>query len=168
MEMATTKRRGLENKTDMCPFITDQDTIIFLRTIQSGYANRHSNYLEILFLFNLLFICLGYAVSQLWLKGSSLWCANFLVAACMWDLVPSPGVEPGPSALGVWSLTNREIPRILFLFVIHASRTHLSTQSGYLPYHQTSHGVCLECNRQVKANTGRNACTFTALFLIIN
>ena len=24
----------------------------------------------------------------------------------MWDLVPQPGIEPGPPALGVWSLTH--------------------------------------------------------------
>ena len=31
----------------------------------------------------------------------------------MWDLVPRPGIEPGPPALGVWSLTHwttREVP----------------------------------------------------------
>ena len=31
----------------------------------------------------------------------------------MWDLVPLPGIEPGPSALEVWSLnhwTTREVP----------------------------------------------------------
>ena len=28
--------------------------------------------------------------------GSSLRHADFLVAACMWDLVPQPGIEPGP------------------------------------------------------------------------
>ena len=26
--------------------------------------------------------------------------ANFLVAACMWDLVPRPGIEPGPPCIG--------------------------------------------------------------------
>ena len=29
---------------------------------------------------------------------------KLLVAACMWDLVPRPGIEPGPPALGAWSL----------------------------------------------------------------
>ena len=41
-----------------------------------------------------------------------------LVVACglscgMWILVPQPGIEPGPPALGVWSLnhwTTREVP----------------------------------------------------------
>ena len=31
---------------------------------------------------------------------------ELLVAACMRDLVPRPGIEPGPPALGVWSLTH--------------------------------------------------------------
>ena len=38
---------------------------------------------------------------------------GLLVAACMWDLVPWPGIEPRPPALGAWSLTHwttREIP----------------------------------------------------------
>ena len=32
--------------------------------------------------------------------------ADFLVAACMWDLVPPPGIEPRPPALGARSLTH--------------------------------------------------------------
>ena len=71
-----------------------------------------------------LFISFGCTRSQLRLAGS-------LVAACgllccgmrtlswgMWDLVPWPGVEPRPPALGVWSLTHcatRESP-IFFFF----------------------------------------------------
>ena len=31
---------------------------------------------------------------------------GFLVAACMRDLVPGPGIEPRPPALGAWSLTH--------------------------------------------------------------
>ena len=41
-----------------------------------------------------------------------------LVAAFMWDLVPRPRIEPGPPALGAWSLnhwTTREVPVIWFL-----------------------------------------------------
>ena len=37
-----------------------------------------------------------------------------LVAACVWDLVPWPGVEPGPPALGAQSVTHwttREVPQ---------------------------------------------------------
>ena len=42
---------------------------------------------------------------------------KLLVVACMWYLVPQPGIEPRPPALGAWSLTHwttREVP-ILFL-----------------------------------------------------
>ena len=45
--------------------------------------------------------------------GSSLWHEDFLVAACMRDLVPQPGIEPRPPVLGAWSLTHwttREVP----------------------------------------------------------
>ena len=45
------------------------------------------------------------------------WLCWVLVAACMRDLVPQPGVEPGPLALGVRSLTHwttREAPVISF------------------------------------------------------
>ena len=43
---------------------------------------------------------------------------ELLVAACMWDLVPGPGIEPGPPALGVQNLnhcTTREVPCPCFL-----------------------------------------------------
>ena len=38
-------------------------------------------------------------------------------SCCMWDLVPRPGMEPGPLALGVQSLshwTTREVPHLSF------------------------------------------------------
>ena len=34
------------------------------------------------------------------------WLHRVLVAACMWDLVPRPGIEPRPPALGAQSLTH--------------------------------------------------------------
>ena len=40
-----------------------------------------------------------------------------LVVACMWDLVPQPGMEPGPPALGARSLTywtTREVSETVF------------------------------------------------------
>ena len=40
---------------------------------------------------------------------------NVLVAVCMWDLVPQPGIEPWPPALGARSLTHwttREVPGV--------------------------------------------------------
>ena len=43
--------------------------------------------------------------------GSSLWCAGSLAISCvlscgMWDLVPWPGIEPRPLALGAQSLSH--------------------------------------------------------------
>ena len=42
---------------------------------------------------------------------------ELLIVACMWDLVPWPGIKPGPPALGAQSLshwTSREVPMLLF------------------------------------------------------
>ena len=51
---------------------------------------------------------------------------RLLVAACMRDLVPRPGIKPRPPALGVQSLTHwttREVPMILFLEILkHTNR----------------------------------------------
>ena len=46
---------------------------------------------------------------------------DFLVAACMQDLVPGPGIEPGPPALETQSLTHwttREVPSSKNLIVL--------------------------------------------------
>ena len=46
-------------------------------------------------------------------RGIFITACGILVAACMWDLVPWPGIKPGPPALGAWSLTHwtsREAP----------------------------------------------------------
>ena len=46
--------------------------------------------------------------------GSLVAACKLLVVACMWDLVPGPGIEPRPPALGVQSLsrwTPREVPQ---------------------------------------------------------
>ena len=47
-------------------------------------------------------------------RGIFVAACELLVAACMWDLVPRPGIEPGPPALVARSLTHwttREIPQ---------------------------------------------------------
>ena len=77
--------------------------------------------------------------------GSSLWCTGFLIfvitygifswgiwtLSCnLWDLVPWPGMEPGPPALGVWSpshWTTREVP------VICLSHKHDCTVGPVIP-----------------------------------
>ena len=44
-----------------------------------------------------------------------MWHAYFLVMACIQDLVPQPGIEPGPPALGAQNLTHwttREVPHV--------------------------------------------------------
>ena len=44
----------------------------------------------------------------------------YLAALGMWDLVPPPGIKPGPLALGAPSVshwTTREVPNILYICV---------------------------------------------------
>ena len=66
---------------------------------------------------------------------------GLLVAACMWDLVPWPGIEPGPPALAAQGLTHwttREVPlhNILYLglFVSCLSKECEFFSSGTLSY----------------------------------
>ena len=52
---------------------------------------------------------------------------ELLVVACMWDLVPWPGMEPGPPALGARSLnhwTTSEVPGSHFSFSLVCGRNH--------------------------------------------
>ena len=61
-------------------------------------------------------------------------CYKQTLSCGMWDLVPWPGMEPGPHQLGAWSLshwTTREVPllwlleplfRILYLNIYHNNR----------------------------------------------
>ena len=51
------------------------------------------------------------------LVGSLVVARKLLVAARVWDLVPGPGIEPRPPALGAQSLNHcatREVPGFLF------------------------------------------------------
>ena len=44
-------------------------------------------------------------------------CSMRTLSCGMWDLVPWPGIKPGPPALGAWSLTHwttREVHRCMF------------------------------------------------------
>ena len=55
------------------------------------------------------------------------WLCWVLVAACMQDLVPSPGFEPGPPALGARSLTQwttKEVPGKILMLVIYAFNSY--------------------------------------------
>ena len=47
--------------------------------------------------------------------------AHELFSCGMQDLLPWPGMEPGPRALGAWSLshwTTRKVPRVILLIII--------------------------------------------------
>ena len=46
---------------------------------------------------------------------------NHFFSCSMWDLVPSTGIEPGPPALGVWSLSHwtiKDVHIYLIVFII--------------------------------------------------
>ena len=48
-------------------------------------------------------------------KAAFIYLAATDLSCCMWDLVLSPGIEPRPPALGVWSLSHwiiRQVPRL--------------------------------------------------------
>ena len=51
-------------------------------------------------------------------------CGTRILSCGMWDLVPRPGIEPGPPALGAQSLshwTAREVPSLCFRHLMHIS-----------------------------------------------
>ena len=62
---------------------------------------------------DLFFLKLINLIYLFWLPLVLVAACGLFVAACMRDLVPQPGIEPGPPALGAWSLTHwttREVP----------------------------------------------------------
>ena len=102
-----------------------------METFVSSRYRRNSLFLpteSIFFILNLFIYYLFY-LFILAALGLSMACRIF-IAACglfscgtwtlgcgMWDLVPWPGIEPGPPALGVQSLTHwttREVPESIF------------------------------------------------------
>ena len=79
--------------------------------LSSGYLKRKVLVFLTIYLFS--FIYFGCTRSSLWHAGSSLQLADFLVAACVQDLVPWPRIKPGSPALGAQRLTHwttREAP----------------------------------------------------------
>ena len=59
----------------------------------------------------------------------------------MWDLVPWPGIEPSPLALGAWSLshwTTREVPIKLLKIRICGKYMNLSYSAAYSMYVHTA------------------------------
>ena len=60
----------------------------------------------------------GSPAPYLWHAGSLVVACKLLVVACMWDLVPRAGIEPGSPALGARSpnhCATREVPSIVFI-----------------------------------------------------
>ena len=54
----------------------------------------------------------------IWLHRVLVVACELLVVACMWDLVPQPGIESRPLALGVQSLIHcatRKVPTSVFI-----------------------------------------------------
>ena len=89
------------------------------------------------------------------------WLRRVLVAACMWDLVPRPGIKPGPPTLGAWSLTHwttREVPEVYFLLTLQGNPIgDLPWDSvGTLAFHGTVWGPRLLASRgsSSEASTG--------------
>ena len=55
----------------------------------------------------------GILVAVCWIFS----CGTWTLSCGIWDLGPWPGIEPGPPALGAWSLshwTTREVPRVFW------------------------------------------------------
>ena len=72
------------------------------------------------------------------LQLNSLSLAVLGLSCSMWDLVPWPGLKPGPSALGTWSLNHwitREVPQLisLNLYLHHIKRVLGSSQFIHAP-----------------------------------
>ena len=87
--------RHLNNPFSQCySFFVKSSNLCLVRL----FAIQHSWRLFFLNLFG----CTG---SQLRLMVSLVVACKLLVAACMWDLVPGPRIEPSPPALGVQVLT---------------------------------------------------------------
>ena len=89
-----------------------------------------------LFFFNVYLF--GCAACQLWHMGSAVFlaaCSIFswglqTLSYSMWDLGPWPGIEPGPSELGVWNLshwTTRQVPKGKFNLLFAQIPLSLST-----------------------------------------
>ena len=58
-------------------------------------------------------------------------CSMQTLSCGMWDLVPRPGIKPGPPALGMWSLSHwtiREVPQGVFKW--QGLWSQVSEQSG--------------------------------------
>ena len=88
-------------------------------------------------LIRFLFVCFDCTGCSLWHAAFLVAACKLLVAACMRDLVPGPGIEPGPPVMGARSLTHwttREVPphpllKHLLLFPLSPFPPHLHQYS---------------------------------------
>ena len=66
-----------------------------------------------------LFVCLFVWLHRVLVVACRIFSCGMWTLSCgMWDLVPWPGIKPGPPALGAWSLshwTTREVPAFFLL-----------------------------------------------------
>ena len=77
------------------------------------YINSFNPYHNLLFLKKIFIYIFRLCQVLVAARGIFVVACELLVAACMWDLVPRLGIEPGPPALGAQSLTHwttREVP----------------------------------------------------------
>ena len=71
---------------------------------------------------------MGSLVVAQWLLSCG---TRLLVAACMWDLVPWPGIEPRPPALGTWSLIYCSIREVPFVGIFLITNNPISLQAVF-------------------------------------
>ena len=93
--------------------------------------------------------------------------SSIFVAACrvffscsMWDLVPWPGIEPGPPALKAWNLslwTTREVPNYS-----SSLRLRLKSRWAYIPNDKAK-----KCKSQ-NVNSEHFVCGILVLFIFVD
>ena len=97
------------------PFIT----FVTLCTLPNLWASL--GFLYIIFIWLLQVLVVAHGIIDLPCGMWTLCCGLWIHSCDTWDLVPWPGIEPGPPALGVWSLshwTTREIPSLLHVSTV--------------------------------------------------
>ena len=77
----------------------------FTKILHQHFLQEYNSFITSLNYLAVLGLNTGSSVFSATCRVSWLQCADFLVAACMWDLVPRPGIEPRLPTLGLWTLT---------------------------------------------------------------
>ena len=78
------------------------------------------------------------------------------LSCSMWDLVPWPGIEPGPFALGLWSpsyWTTREVPIFCFDKRVIQAIWELTSSFALYDLPLSSHPLVLSKQREVLTNS---------------